>query len=54
MQGDYIYTLSTNALNVTFKDIPDGYGTESGFVANQFSAKKAEGHSGAFAFDEAE
>lgn len=54
MQGDYIYTLSTNALNVTFKDIPDGYGTESGFVANQFPAKKAEGHSGAFAFDEAE
>ena len=54
MQGDYIYTLSTNALNVTFKDIPDGYGTESGFVANQFSAKNAEGHSGAFAFDEAE
>lgn len=54
MQGDYIYTLSTNALNVTFKDIPDGYGTGSGFVANQFSAKKAEGHSGAFAFDEAD
>ena len=54
MQGDFIYTLSANALNVTFKDIPDGYGTESGFVANQFSAKKAEGHSGAFAFDEAE
>ena len=54
MQGDFIYTLSANALNVTFKDVPDDYGTDPGFVANQFSAKKTEGHSGAFAFDEAE
>ena len=54
MQGDFIYTLSANALNVTFKDVPDDYGTDPGFVANQFSAKKTEGHSGAFAFDETE
>ena len=54
MQGDFIYTLSANALNVTFKDVPDGYGTEPAFVDNQFSSKKTEGLSGAFAFDEAE
>ena len=54
MQGDFEYMLSTNALNVTFKGVPEGYGTDPGFVANQFSAKKTEGHSGAFAFDEAE
>ena len=54
MQGDFEYMLSTNALNVTFKGVPKGYGTDPGFVANQFSAKKTEGHSGAFAFDEAE
>lgn len=54
MQGDFEYMLSTNALNVTFKGVPEDYSTDPGFVANQFSAKKTEGHSGAFAFDEAE
>ena len=55
MQGDFEYMLSTNALSATFKDVPADFSTDpDNFLNIQFSAKNAEKHSGAFAFDEAE
>ena len=50
MQGDFDYALSANALNVTAKHIPEGYGTDiDNFWPAQFSTKTSVYHSNSIA-----
>ena len=50
MQGDYVYKLSDNALSVTAKNIPEGYGTDiDNFWPAQFSTKTSVYHSNSIA-----
>lgn len=50
MQGDYVYKLSDNALSVTAKNIPEGYGTDiDNFWPAQLSTKTSVYHSNSIA-----
>ena len=50
MQGDFGYKLSDNALSVTAKNIPEGYGTEiNNFWPAQFNTKTSVYHSNSIA-----